>query len=58
MIQVLRVCRLTFPACEGRSLCFASPLLEGERIKVRGFAASRSTTNRTLTLPSPLRRET
>ena len=56
MIEALRVCRFTFPVCEGQSRC-AFPLFEGERIKVRGFAASRSRTDRTLTLPSPLRTE-
>jgi hypothetical protein len=35
----------------------ASPLVEGERIKVRGFETLQDPMLRTLTLPSPLGRE-
>src|SRR6266571_2476839 len=35
----------------------ASPLHQGERIEVRGFSLRNETCSRTLTLPSPLRRE-
>ena len=47
-----------FDNCQFDSVCFASPLAQGERTEVRGFELpSTSCLEKTLTLPSPCKGE-